>query len=85
MNGRRTWGHQLLGAQAFAGTVFYPFGGVDVFSALPLFPNARSIVIAALHKVGDCHALAWKDMPARIAMVPEGVWRSILNDNAKRG
>lgn len=69
VDGRRAWSAALPGAQAFAGTVFYPFAGADVLSVVPLFPNARSIVLAALHKVGACQPSTWPDLPARVKMV----------------
>lgn len=60
VGGRRSWAETMPGVKDFTGTVFYPFSGVDALTAIPLFPHARSVVLAALHSVGDCDVDSWK-------------------------
>eukprot|EP00928_Gymnodinium_smaydae_P041553 TRINITY_DN28105_c0_g1_i1.p1 TRINITY_DN28105_c0_g1~~TRINITY_DN28105_c0_g1_i1.p1 ORF type:complete len:444 (-),score=26.73 TRINITY_DN28105_c0_g1_i1:74-1405(-) len=69
VHGRRSWGATLPGAHSFLGTVFYPFSGADVLSAVPLFPHASSLVLAALHQVGECQTSSCPDLHARSEMV----------------
>jgi len=66
---RRDWGQELAPQVKGYQSVFYPFAGVDIFSAAGLFPDAQSITMVALFPVGDCQASNWTDLPGRQAAV----------------